>query len=69
MLAAVESIVKLGSCSSRLKARNKPKMAYSCDAITRDWQETRDRDMTRVKIERYKRVRLERFGALEEGLK
>ena len=42
---------------------NKPKMAYSRDAFTRDKQETRKRQ-----DERETREKLERYGAMEDGL-
>ena len=57
---------------------NKPKVAYSHDAFTRDQQETRERDKTRVRLERDQRKtrerlekdkeKLERYGTMEDGL-
>ena len=42
---------------------NKPKMAYSRDAIIRDQQETRERQEQSETS-----VRLERYGDMEDGL-
>ena len=53
------------------KQDNKPKMAYSRNAFTREQQETRVRDKTRMRLEidqRETREKLERYGAMEDGL-